>query len=183
MEYKIFKYYWDTVQEEPKDFTLVYYDPCTKTIGYYSCSLIVSDNESFKLKGPDEKLKKKIAERFNDYGKQLIVEHSEYKDFDKGSMVLLMPTFVKFLDPLFPDALDDFVSNIAVGEDYYYASQSTDDEEFKKVNSIEDIKRLDSEYESRKAQVKLELGIKEKTNARRVDKFKDFITDKLSGKE
>lgn len=163
MEYKVFRYVWEKIQEYPKDFTLAYYDPGIKAFGYYACQLITNSDDSFELNGPDEEIKKWIAEQLEAYGNMLMITKDYHEEFEGGYMDYTVPQLVYFSDPMFPEALDNCVSTFSIGEDYFYTSEPVSKDGFKKVNSIADIKRLDREYSIKEAEENMDMLIEEKS--------------------
>lgn len=160
MEYLIFRYKRNEMHTKPTEYSKAYYDSSTRIFVYYSCSLVVVDDNKFYLKGPDENLKKYIQKTLEKYNNRMYLLVAA-KD-ENGEITGSIPMLFKLTEKNFSLALNRTVGGLGYSGDYCYATNLLGDENgYRKVNSIEDVKRLDGEYAVVKAKKEKEKKLEE----------------------
>lgn len=172
MVFKAFKHRYGDYWKEPVDYTWAYYNPIMKNYQYFACSLISYPDGSYKLEGPDEELKDYIDYQLKINDNQLDYkgsfhyekgseEYEKYHTKSEGNGMSLETAIVAvswaeavgFDDPMFFMAFHTTVSSFKGTKELDYSGSEYCNNNFVKVNSLEDVKRLDKEYEEKKAEL------------------------------
>lgn len=140
MEFIAVKYLPENSNEIPNSFEDIYYNPASSFFGYYACSLIVKGDGSYILSGPDEGLKKWLDDTLKERHNMLEITFPK----KVGNTSYQMSELVSFFDPRFKWAFNKIVSIYGVANEFSYSGADS----FRKVNSLDEIKKLDFEYEA-----------------------------------
>lgn len=145
MEHQVFKFKKAGMHTKPDNYDLAYYDPGTKIFVYYACSLFVTGKNSYYLEGPDEEFKKYIDKTIKHFENQLV--YFTGRENEERGTYSTIPVFVDLNDPEFYFAFDrTFGGRYRTGNYYYTTNILGNEDGYQKVDSIEDVKRLDREY-------------------------------------
>lgn len=143
-EYKIFKCIGKMI---PASFGEVYYGARLKYFHLYACSLF-TDGDKVWVEGPDEVIKNKLEERLERNKGHLFYDYNMRGVNENGNKIYALCTKpILPSDPNFPDALHDTLIGFISGESYHTGDIVSD---VIKVNSIEDVQRLDREMEEKR---------------------------------
>lgn len=141
MEFKAFKYVdsFEGMLKTPSDFKLVYYDPKTKVFLFYICSLIINPDGSYKIVGPDEKVKKYLDVELRKLDNKLSILEVENTE----KLRIYTERDVGFFEKDFYIAFERTLNIYFGDKGYSYTGKGPSDTHIVKVNSIEDVRRLD----------------------------------------